>query len=332
VREGVAGDHLHVVGVGEDDLLEDVERPEGEFEAVLGELLEPGQVLGFESLADAAGQAQHGMDDFAAEVGDEFAQALAAADDFLAGLNADLADDADDVALLGRGLGADDKVGSAQDEDVQGVVFEHEGVIDQLADLASRRGGLDLVEGVEGFGGGHVMRGGADTADAAGDLRHVLCRTAEGEHLEAAQFGHLQVGAFDVALVIEEDVNLAVAFEAGDGINGETAAAILVGGVGAEVALVESLLGSRIHKMVFLLGQTSVRTSKGSANLTGDSAAQFPLTPALSPEEREKRRRRVRKSGTPGWIELLASWLPLLWGEGRGEGEQNSPCIWRPDV
>ena len=66
------------------------------------------------------------------------------------------------------------------------------------------------------------MRGGADAADAAGDLRHVLRRAAEGEHLEAAQFGHLQVGAFDVALVIEEDVNLAVAFEAGDGIDGET--------------------------------------------------------------------------------------------------------------
>jgi hypothetical protein len=54
--------------------LEDVERPEGEFEAVLGKLLEPGQVLGLERLADAAGQAEHGMDDLAAEVGDQLAQ------------------------------------------------------------------------------------------------------------------------------------------------------------------------------------------------------------------------------------------------------------------
>ena len=146
------GDHLHVVRVGEDDLLEDLERPEGEFEAVLGELLEPGQVLGLEGLADAAGQAEHGMDDLAAEVGDQLAQALAAADDLLAGLQADLADHADDVALLGRGFGADDEIGAAQHEEVQGVVFEHEGVIDQLANLAARRGGLDLVEVIQRLG------------------------------------------------------------------------------------------------------------------------------------------------------------------------------------
>ena len=217
------GDHLHVVRVGQDDLLEDVERPEGEFEAVLGELLEPGQVLGLEALADAAGQAEHGMDDFAAEVGDQLAQPPAAADDLLAGFEADLADDAHDVALLGRGFGPDDEVGAAQHEDVQGMVFQHEGVIDQLANLAARRGGLDLVEVVQGLGGGHVMGGGANAADAAGDLRHVLGRAAKGEDLEAAQLGHLQVGALHVALVIEEDVDLAVAFEAGDGVDGDAA-------------------------------------------------------------------------------------------------------------
>ena len=52
-------------------------------------------------------------------------------------------------------------------------------------------------------------------------MRLVICGMSSAgrpmaEHLEAAQFGHLQVGAFHVALVIEEDVNLAVAFEAGD--------------------------------------------------------------------------------------------------------------------
>ena len=241
------GDHLHVVRVGEDDLLEHVERPEGEFEAVLGQLLEPGQVLGLERLADAAGQAEHRMHDLAAEVGDEFAQALTAVNDLLAGFEADLANHAHDVALLGRRFGPDDEVGAAQHEDVQGMVFQHEGVIDQLANLAARRGRLDLIEGIQSLGRGHVMRGRANTADAAGDLRHVLRRAADGEHLEAAQFGHLQVGAFDVAFVVEEDVNLAVALQAGDGIDGETAPAVLVGGIGAEVALVESFLGSGIH-------------------------------------------------------------------------------------
>src|ERR1035441_10178167 len=166
------------------------------------------------------------MDDLSAEVGNQLAQALAAVDDFLAGLNANLPNDADDVALLGRSFRAHDEVGSAQDKEVQGMVLQRERVIDQLADLAARRGGLDLVEIVEGLGGGHVMRGGADTADAAGDL---------------------QVGAFDVALVIEEDVDLAVTFKACDRVDGEAAAVVLVGGVGAEVTLVESFFGSGIH-------------------------------------------------------------------------------------
>ena len=147
----------------------------------------------------------------------------------------------------GGRFGADDEVGAAQDEHVQRMVFEHEGVIDQLANLAAGGGGLDLVEVVQRLGRGHVMGGGANAADAAGDLRHVLRRAAEGEHLEAAQFGHLEVGALDVALVVEEDVDLAVAFEAGDGVDGDVAACRLVGGVGAEVALVPSFLGGGIH-------------------------------------------------------------------------------------
>src|ERR1035438_10542699 len=122
------------------------------------------------------------------------------------------------------------------------MVFERERVIDQLANLAARRGGFDLVEVVESLGGGHVMRGGADTADAAGDLRHVLRWAAKGEDLETPQLGDLEIGVFDVALVIEEDVDLAVAFKAGDRVDGEAAAIVLGGGAGAEVALGESLL------------------------------------------------------------------------------------------
>src|ERR1039458_1460790 len=130
---------------------------------------------------------------------------------------------------------------------MQVMVFWRERVIDQFADLAARRRGLDLVEIVEGLGGGHVMRGRADTTDAARDLRHILRRAAEGEHLEAAQFRDLQIGAFHIALVIEEDVDLTMALQACDRVNGEAATAILVGCIGAEVALVESLLGSGIH-------------------------------------------------------------------------------------
>jgi len=55
-----------------------------------------------------------------------------------------------------------------------------------------------------------------------------------------------------------------------------------------------------------------------------NSDGPFPLTPALSPEEREHRRPRVQ---IPGASEILAEQdaaLPLPGGEGRGEGEQSA--------
>jgi len=111
VGEGLAGDHLHVVRVGQDDLFKDGQGPLGKLDGVGGQLLELGEVIGFEGFADAAGQAQDGMNDLAAEIGDELAEALAGGDDFLAGFQADLADDADDVALLGGASGPTMKSG-----------------------------------------------------------------------------------------------------------------------------------------------------------------------------------------------------------------------------
>ena len=39
------------------------------------------------------------------------------------------------------------------------------------------------------------------------------------EALESAQFGNLEVRVGDIALVVQEDFDLAVTFQAGDGIN-----------------------------------------------------------------------------------------------------------------
>ena len=190
------------------------------------------------------------MNGLAAEISDDLPQPPARGDDALARFEPDLLDHPDDIALRGRRLGSDDKVGSAEDKDMQGMVFEHEGVIDQLAELAARRGGLDLVEVVERLGGGHVVGGGADPAYSAGDLRHVLGRAAKAKHLEPAQLGHLHVSPFHVALVIQEDVNLAVALEAGDRLDEDAAPLALGGGIGARRAFIPGLLSRRIHRSV----------------------------------------------------------------------------------
>ncbi len=76
-----------------------------------------------------------------------------------------------------------------------------------------------MVDHVGGFGGGHVVRFRAHAADAVGQQGHLLHRAANAEALEAAQLGDLEVGVGDVALLVQEDFDLTVAFQAGDGIN-----------------------------------------------------------------------------------------------------------------
>src|SRR5204863_6272621 len=47
----------------------------------------------------------------------------------------------------------------------------------------------------------------------------------------------------------------------------------------------------------------------------------FPLTPALSPRERENRSLAIGLSAALALVERRDTWLPLPKGEGRGEGE-----------
>src|ERR1039458_10597579 len=50
------------------------------------------------------------------------------------------------------------------------------------------------------------------------------------------------------------------------------------------------------------------------------SVSPFPLTPALSPEERESPSAAVGYAHHPRFADRLARLLPLPWGEGWGEG------------
>src|SRR5438128_2011059 len=55
---------------------------------------------------------------------------------------------------------------------------------------------------------------------------------------------------------------------------------------------------------------------------SGSSGVSFPLTPALSPGEREHRRQSLGESEVLKIGEGRAPGLPLPEGEGRGEGER----------
>ena len=152
---------------------------------------------------------------------DDAVARVAHVDDLLAHLGADLLDDAQDVAL-GRGcVRAEDEVGAREDVEVRGVVRDVEGVVQQLAQLPAGGRRRDLVDGIGGLGGGHVVGFGADAADAVRQGRHVLHGATHAERLEAAQLGDLEVGVGYVTGLVEQDLDLAVPFEAGDGIDGQ---------------------------------------------------------------------------------------------------------------
>jgi hypothetical protein len=70
-----------------------------------------------------------------------------------------------------------------------------------------------------------VVGCGADATNPTGELRHFLGRTALAKNLESTQLGNLQVSAFDISLLVEEDFNFAVPFQACNRINGDSATA-----------------------------------------------------------------------------------------------------------
>jgi hypothetical protein len=61
----------------------------------------------------------------------------------------------------------------------------------------------------------HVMRIRAYPADAWSDSRHLLRRPPLAEFLKAPKLDDLEIRILNVALIVQEDVYLRVAFEAG---------------------------------------------------------------------------------------------------------------------
>ena len=132
-----------------------------------------------------------------------------------------LAHHAQDVALgLGR-VGADDKVGPAQGVKVGGVVGDKKGRVHQLAQLFARRGQLDVIHRVARLGRGHVMRHRAHAADALRDARHLFDRAALAELFKAAQLGDDQVGVFQPALLVQEQIDATVTFQSRDWVDAD---------------------------------------------------------------------------------------------------------------
>ena len=112
-------------------------------------------------------------------------------------------------------------VRATQQEEMQQVVLQHEGVINQLPYSLCRGRGLHLKEIVQGPGGGHVMSRGANPTDAGGDAWHLLCRAPHTEPLKALELHRGKVSLRDIPLLVQHDVDAAAALQAGHGVNGD---------------------------------------------------------------------------------------------------------------
>ena len=129
-------------------------------------------------------------------------------------------DHAEDVAFSDRCIRSHHKVWSAESIEVCGVIGTVERHVEQFAQEFRRTRRVDLICHVCCFGCRHVMRLRAHAANAIRDQRHFLDGTSHHEAFKAAQFGNLEIRVGDVALLIKEDLDLAVPLQACDGVNG----------------------------------------------------------------------------------------------------------------
>ncbi len=224
----IAQHQVAVKRVAEDDLVEQVEAEAGEIDRPAAHLLDLLALAFVDAVAHPAREAGAEMDLAPAEHLDDRVAVLAHGNDLAANFQADLVDHPQDVALGHRRIGPHDEVRPGQDVEGGGVVGDEEGAVKQLAQQLGGAGRIDVVDRVRRLDSRHVMGFGAHTADAAGDDRHLFDRPADGKLLEAAQLRDLEVGALDAAGVVQEDLDLAVPFQAGYRVDRDMGHAILL--------------------------------------------------------------------------------------------------------
>ena len=176
----------------------------------------------------ASGQSEGRMDLSSPEHADDVHGPAPGLDHLRADLHAHFVDHAQYVPLGHRRVGTHDEVGSAQDVEVDGVVRNVEGGVEELPELFCRRRGIDVEDGVAGLRRGEVMRLGADAADAGGDVRQFFNAPALGEFLEPPKLGNDHIGVCHLSLIVEEEVDPSMSFEAGHGINSDLLHRILL--------------------------------------------------------------------------------------------------------
>jgi hypothetical protein len=149
----------------------------------------------------------------------QFVSYAAHLEDLAGDLKSHFGHDSEEIPFGNRSGGADDEVRGGQGVEVRRVIGREEDAVEQLAEFLGRRRRIDVEQCIQGLTGRHVVGLGTHPADPIGQVGHVFGGTAEAEPFEAAEFRDLQIGVGHFTFVSEEDVDLAVAFEACDRID-----------------------------------------------------------------------------------------------------------------
>jgi hypothetical protein len=142
-------------------------------------------------------------------------------DDALPDVQSRLAHDSEDVALGWRNVGADQKIHAPERVKVSGMVADEKRHVQQLAQVSPPGRGGDPVQIVERLQRRHHVGLWADSADATRDGGHVAGHATDAEVLETPQLRHLKIDIFDLAGLVEEDLDATVSFQPGDGVDGD---------------------------------------------------------------------------------------------------------------
>ena len=138
--------------------------------------------------------------------------------------------DADDVALGDIAVEAEQQVRRTEVEEVQCMRLQHLAVMHQPAQLfGGRRQLLGADDDIERLGSRQMVRHRADAAQALDHDRHFPVRPPLDEFLEATKFDDVQAHLMDLVLVVEQDGDLAMAFDAGYRVDRHTAQGFGVG-------------------------------------------------------------------------------------------------------
>ena len=139
--------------------------------------------------------------------------------------------DADDVALGDLALEAEQQVGRGEMKEVQRMRLHDLAVVQQAPQLLRRRRQRsEARDEVHRLGGGEQVTDRADAAEALHRDRNFPIGPPADEDLEAAKLDDVQPDLMDAILLVEQDRHLAVAFDPGDGLDGD--ATQLVGRLG----------------------------------------------------------------------------------------------------